>query len=65
MPDKTVMTVISNSPDQWLHQGDCKKCRRAPYCKKPCKPCKNRIQEHILNHPEKDPKQAIVDAIEE
>lgn len=64
MPDKEPIKVISDSKDQWLYQGDCKKCRRAPYCKKPCKPCKTRIQDHILNNPDKDPKQAIIDAIE-
>ncbi|MBQ0089503.1 MAG: hypothetical protein KBT27_09255 [Prevotellaceae bacterium] len=32
-----------NKMDQWLLNGDCRICRRAPYCNKPCKPFKNNV----------------------
>lgn len=27
---------MASTSDQWLLEGDCKKCRRAKYCSKPC-----------------------------
>ena len=27
---------MTNASDQWLLEGDCKKCRRAKYFSKPC-----------------------------
>ena len=28
---------MSEYTDRWKSDGDCSKCRREPYCKKPCK----------------------------
>ena len=36
---------MSQQPDdneQWLTYGDCRKCRRAKYCQKPCTRCNRR-----------------------
>lgn len=50
MPDREVKepkTVIHGIKEQWLHQGDCKECRRKSYCKKPCKAHKEKIENDI------------------
>lgn len=44
MPNKEPIEVISDSKDQWLSDGNCKQCRRASYCKKPCRACKEKIE---------------------
>ena len=38
---------MENTKDQWLSDGNCKQCRRAPYCKKPCKPCKEKFKDYM------------------
>ena len=35
------------SNEQWKEEGNCKKCRRANYCSKPCKVAKERLREAI------------------
>ncbi len=35
------------SNEQWQEEGNCKKCRRANYCSKPCKAAKWRLEEVI------------------
>lgn len=33
---------MENETEQWKSDGDCKKCRREPFCRKPCKAKKER-----------------------
>ena len=33
--------------DQWKLEGDCLKCRRHDYCKKPCHACKKSVHKMI------------------
>lgn len=34
--------------DQWLSEGNCKECRRAPYCKHLCKPHKKLLRRELI-----------------
>ena len=38
--------MVFNESNQWETYGDCSKCRKNNYCKKPCK--KNKIAQQIL-----------------
>lgn len=33
--------------DRWLIDGDCSKCRRAKYCKKPCTKSKRNLERYV------------------
>lgn len=37
------------SNEQWLEDGDCRKCRRAKYCHTPCERNKQMLQRSIRN----------------
>ena len=35
---------MTNENEQWLLNGDCRKCRRQSYCSKPCTQCKRDLE---------------------
>lgn len=42
--------------EQWKYGGDCNKCRRQPYCRKPCKTSrqqfvKSLFEQYVNAHP--------------
>ena len=53
---KRGMFMMPHENEQWKTDGDCNKCRRQEYCKKPCKKSrqqfvKNLLEQYINAHP--------------
>ena len=46
--DKLRQAAATADHDQWKSGGDCRICRRAPYCKKRCKASENRITAEFM-----------------
>lgn len=61
MSMKVGMNGEINESDQWLLDGECKKCRRDKYCSKPCKALQTSLRRLIVDGVRSGTESGVID----